>query len=90
LESIWKNETHSKGIAAYDGIKKAFSESGTTGSFGTIEATAEALLKLIAVTNPPLRLFLGKVALPFVKHHYEQRLAVWEEWAEVSEKAHGN
>lgn len=87
---IWKNETHSEGIAAYDGIKKAFSESGATGSFGTIEATAEALLKLVAVTNPPLRLFLGKVALPFVKHHYEQRLEVWESWAEVSEKAHGN
>ncbi|UBM60011.1 SDR family NAD(P)-dependent oxidoreductase [Marinilongibacter aquaticus] len=87
---IWKNETHSKGIAAYDEIKKINSESGNTGSFGTIEATADALLKLVTVPNPPLRLFLGKVGLPFVKHHYQQRLALWEEWAEVSENAHGN
>ncbi|GAB3220269.1 SDR family NAD(P)-dependent oxidoreductase [Algoriphagus aestuariicola] len=87
---IWKNETHSQGIAAYDEIKKINSESGNSGSFGNIEATADAILQLVATENPPLRLLLGKVGLPFVKHHYAQRLSVWEEWAEVSEIAHGN
>lgn len=87
---IWKNETHSQGIAAYDPIKKIASESGATGSFGQIEATAEAVLKLVDTSNPPLRLLLGKVGLPLVKQVYAQRFAVWEEWAEVSEKAHGN
>lgn len=87
---IWKNESHSQGIAAYDPIKKIASESGATGSFGQIEATAGALVKLVNTSNPPLRLLLGKVGLPLVKQVYGQRLAVWEEWAEVSEKAHGN
>ncbi|WP_300570593.1 SDR family NAD(P)-dependent oxidoreductase [Flavobacterium sp.] len=87
---IWKNESHSQGITAYDGVKKIASESGATGSFGKIEATAEAMLKLVSHSNPPLRLFLGKVALPFVKQNYEQRMAVWEEWATVSAEAHGN
>lgn len=87
---IWKNETHSQGISSYDHIKKIASESGATGSFGQIEATAGALVKLVNTSNPPLRLLLGKVGLPLVKQVYEQRLAVWEEWAEVSEKAHGN
>lgn len=87
---IWKNESHSKGIKAYDGVKKIASESGTTDSFGKIEATAGAMLKLVTASNPPLRLFLGKVALPFVKQNYEQRMAVWEEWAAVSAEAHGN
>jgi hypothetical protein len=35
-----------------------------------------------------LRLFLGKVALPFAKHTYEQKIATWEEWADVSAAAH--
>lgn len=86
---IWKNESHSEGLEAYEGIKKAASESGATGSFGNIEATAEAMLKLVAAPNPPLRLLLGKVGLPLVKQVYAQKLAAWEEWADVSEKAHG-
>lgn len=87
---IWKGEFNSPSIAAYDGVKKAFSQGTTPDSFGKTEATADAILKLVNAPNPPLRLLLGKVALPFVKQNYEQRLAVWEEWAEVSEKAHGH
>ncbi|MBC7846362.1 MAG: SDR family NAD(P)-dependent oxidoreductase [Flavobacterium sp.] len=87
---IWKGDFNSNNIPAYDAFKKSYSESDSKGSFGIVEATAEALLKLVDSTNPPLRLFLGKVGLPAVKHHYGQRIALWEEWAEVSEKAHGN
>jgi len=31
----------------------------------------------------------GKVALPWVKQVYEQRLASWEEWQDVAVAAHG-
>ena len=82
--------THSEAIPAYDGVKAAFQEGmSNTDSFGIPEATAEAILKLVDAQNPPLRLFLGKVALPFAKQVYEQRLAEWEEWSEVSTAAHG-
>lgn len=87
---IWKGEFNSASIAAYDEVKKVFSQSAPPDSFGKTEATADAILKLLEVPNPPLRLLLGKVALPFVKQIYQGRLAVWEEWAEVSEKAHGH
>lgn len=87
---IWKGEFNSNSIPAYDGFKKTYSERDLKGSFGKVEATAEALLKLVNTSNPPLRMFLGKVGLPLVKQNYEQRIALWEEWADVSEKAHGN
>lgn len=82
--------THSQSIAAYDGVKAAFQEGmSNTDSFGIPEATVPAILKLVDTQNPPLRLFLGKVALPFAKQVYEQRLTEWEEWSEVSTAAHG-
>lgn len=80
---------HSQAIPAYDGVKKAFSEGLTDDFFGIPEATVEAVLKLIDAPTPPLRLFLGKIALPWVKQVYTDRLATWEEWNDVAVKAHG-
>lgn len=85
--NIWHTGISSKSNPVYDDLKKAFSEAET--SFGIVEATAPAILKLVESENPPLRLLLGKVALPFVKQSYEQRLAVWEKWNDVSVEAHG-
>ncbi|MFZ4928290.1 SDR family NAD(P)-dependent oxidoreductase [Chryseobacterium sp. Mn2064] len=85
--NIWHTGISTQNNPAYDGIKKAFSESET--SFGEVEATVPAIIKLVETENPPLRLLLGKVALPFVKQSYEQRLKVWEEWNDVSVEAHG-
>ena len=80
----------SKPIAAYDGVKQAFNEGmSDLDSFGVPEATPQAILKLVDAENPPLRLFLGKVALPWTKQVYAERLATWDEWNEVSVAAHG-
>lgn len=80
---------HSEAIPAYDGVKAAFQAGLTEESFGIPEATAEAVLKLVDAENPPLRLLLGKVGLPWVKQVYSSRLAEWEAWNDVSVKAHG-
>ena len=80
---------HTQAIKAYDGVKAAFEAGLTEDSYGIPEATADALLKLVDSSNPPLRLFLGKVAFPWVKQVYEERLATWEEWKEVAVEAHG-
>ncbi len=79
-----------KPIAAYEGVKAAFQAGLTDDAFGNPQATATAVLKLVDSANPPLRLFLGKVALPWTKQVYAGRLAEWEEWAEVSAAAHGH
>ncbi|OQP49018.1 short-chain dehydrogenase/reductase [Niastella yeongjuensis] len=80
---------HTKANPVYDELKKAFFGSLTEDAIGIPEATREAILKLIDSKNPPLRLTLGKVAYPWIKQVYEQRLATWEEWKDVSAKAHG-
>jgi len=81
--------THTTALDVYDGVKAAFQEGITEDSFGNPEATADAVLQLVDSPNPPLRLFLGKVAYPWVKQVYAERLATWEEWKEVSANAHG-
>lgn len=86
---IWGNGFNSESIEAYDTMKKAVAEGHDPDTFGKIEATVPAIIKLVETENPPLRLFLGKVALPFAKQTYQQKLATWEEWADVSVAAHG-
>ncbi|HSC37143.1 MAG TPA: SDR family NAD(P)-dependent oxidoreductase [Chitinophagaceae bacterium] len=80
---------HTQPLKAYDGVKAAFQAGMTEDIFGRPEATTSAILQLVDAANPPLRLFLGKVALPWVKQVYAERLAVWEEWKDVSAAAHG-
>ncbi len=58
-------------------------------AYGDPKATTDAILKLVDSSNPPLRLFLGRKALPLAKAAYAERLASWEEWNDVSNKAHG-
>ncbi|MCO5945537.1 SDR family NAD(P)-dependent oxidoreductase [Mucilaginibacter flavidus] len=73
----------------YEPVKAAFQAGLTDDIFGVPEATADAVLKLVDADNPPLRLFLGKVALPWVKQVYAGRIAEWEAWDEVASAAHG-
>ena len=80
---------HTTPMKEYEAVKAAFQAGLTDDSFGKPEATTEAVLKLVDSSNPPARLFLGKVALPWVKQVYTERLATWEEWSSVSDKAHG-
>jgi short-subunit dehydrogenase len=82
--------SHAKPMKEYDNVKAAFAEGmKNEDSFGKPESTSEAIVKLVDSKNPPLRLFLGKVALPWVKQVYEQRLVTWQEWEEVASAAHG-
>jgi len=74
----------------YAPVRAAFQAGLTDDAFGIPEATVDAILKLVDTANPPSRLFLGKVALPWVKQVYADRLATWEEWNEVAAKAHGS
>jgi len=81
---------HTEGLPAYDGVKAAFQAGLTDDAFGNPDATTPAVLKLVDSENPPLRLFLGKVALPWVKQVYAAKLAEWEAWSDVATAAHGH
>ena len=73
----------------YAPLKKAFLEGATPDTWGKPEATVDAVIKLVDSANPPLRLLLGKIAYPAVKQNYENRLASFAEWKDVSATAHG-
>jgi len=73
----------------YDALKAASQAGRPDDVWGIPEATTGAVLKLIDSETPPLRLLLGKYALPWIKPNYESRFAEWNEWATVSAEAHG-
>jgi NAD(P)-dependent dehydrogenase (short-subunit alcohol dehydrogenase family) len=77
-------------IAAYDEVKKAVFANFTEDFYGIPEATATAILQLVDNANPPLRLLLGKKALPWLKQVYDGRLAEFEAYKEISIAAHGH
>ena len=73
----------------YEPVKAAFQEAASGDIWGVPGATIQPILKLVDSPNPPLRLFLGKIAFPLTKQVYTQRLATWEEWEPVAAAAHG-
>jgi len=80
---------HAESMKEYDQLKAAVFAGFSDDIFGVPEATIKAICKLIDTTEPPLRLFLGKYGLPTVTQTYQNRLATWEEWKDVSFEAHG-
>lgn len=81
-----------KSIGAYDGVRAelyahpAMTEADT---YGDPMATVPAILQLVDSPEPPLRLFLGKKALPLARATYKERLDSWEAWNAVAIAAHG-
>lgn len=52
-------------------------------------ATSQAILKLVDAENPPLRLGLGTTILPRARAAYQERIATWEAWEDVTNAAMG-
>ncbi|MVM31368.1 SDR family NAD(P)-dependent oxidoreductase [Spirosoma sp. HMF4905] len=80
---------HTESNPLYEKVKADLFASFTPDFFGDPTTTTAAVLKLVDSENPPLRLFLGKIAYPAVKQNYEARWAEWNEWKQVSDEAHG-
>jgi NAD(P)-dependent dehydrogenase (short-subunit alcohol dehydrogenase family) len=59
------------------------------GTPGDPHASAAAVLELVDADEPPLRCFFGTAPLGIAKADYEQRLATWEKWQPVAERAQG-
>jgi NAD(P)-dependent dehydrogenase (short-subunit alcohol dehydrogenase family) len=86
------SSVQSKPIAAYDQMKAdlyALPDFSAPDAYGDPKATSEAILKLVDAAVPPLRLILGKKMLPIAQYVYADRLATWDQWKDVSTKAHG-
>jgi Short-chain alcohol dehydrogenase of unknown specificity len=81
--------THSKPIDAYDGFKTVAYEQMQNMPYGNPEATADVIVKVVDAKNPPIRIFFGQTALPWVKQVYADRLSQWEQVVALSNEAHG-
>jgi hypothetical protein len=47
------------------------------------------VLKIVDAEQPPLRIFFGDGPLQLAVEDYEQRLATWREWEQISIEAQG-
>ena len=76
-----------KDLDIYTDFKAQFVESLKTMERGDPQATPEALFKIVDAENPPLRFFLGSHCLPLMHKVYDERLATWDAWKDVSDSA---
>lgn len=79
-------------MEAYEKVTTAFKNGDglKPENIGDPAATINAIFKVTDSKNPPLRLFLGKLAYPWTQYTYGERLKLWEEWKEVSAASHGH
>lgn len=79
----------SEGMEMYNDFNAEFIKGLQTLEKGDPEATPQALFKMVDSENPPLRFNLGSHNLAWTKATYAERIAIWEEWDEVSSSAQG-
>ncbi|WP_415327648.1 SDR family NAD(P)-dependent oxidoreductase [Chryseobacterium sp. MMS23-Vi53] len=79
----------SEGMDVYNDFKAEFFQGLQKLERGNPEATPQALFKMVDSENPPLRFNLGSNNLEWTKSVYAERIALWEEWDEVSKSAQG-
>ncbi len=77
------------GLEAYADFKNQFFAGLGSMERGDPAATPAALFAVVDAAQPPLRLFLGRHNLPWVRGAYAERLATWEAWETVANAAQG-
>jgi len=78
------------GLDVYQDFKTQFFGRLTGMERGDPDATPQAIFKIVDAENPPLRFNLGSHNLAWVRAAYTERLAIWEEWQDVSNSAQGD
>ena len=77
-------------MSEYDFVREERAKNPVRGRRGDPDATGPAILELVDAEEPPLRVFFGEWALEeMIRPEYEQRLAGWEQWNDLSARAHG-
>lgn len=79
-------------IAAYEPVREQLAAvfGAVRNRRGDPQATGPAILEIVDAEKPPLRVLFGDGPLGIIHAEYERRLALWDEWAELSVRAHGN
>ena len=83
------SSVRSQQIPAYANVRASFVANTKTFERGNPNATGEAIMQLVDMENPPLRLMLGKMAWKVIEPAYQERLQTWRDWLALAESAHG-
>ncbi|MGW8375259.1 SDR family oxidoreductase [Streptomyces sp. ODS28] len=85
----WSGDSavHAEPIAAYEPVREARRAGATARAPQDPQVTADVILELADMAEPPLRLFLGAYPYPVVEAAYRRRLDTWEEWRSLATKA---
>lgn len=85
----WSGDSavHTTPIGAYEPVREARRASAGARTPADPAVTAEVVLKLVDAAEPPLRLFLGPYPYAVVEKLYRDRLATWDDWRELAERA---
>jgi NAD(P)-dependent dehydrogenase (short-subunit alcohol dehydrogenase family) len=86
------SSVHSEPNPAYDDFRTQVQEvrQQRNANPGDPVATRSAILKVVDADRPPLRIFFGESPLGTAKADYASRLALWEQWNDVSIEAQGS
>ena len=90
-ETDWAGSSavHAVPLDAYQPMHDQMAARRGQSQGGDPRAAAQALLRIVDAEQPPLRVLFGAMPVQITKHAYEQRLATWREWEEVSLQAQG-
>jgi NAD(P)-dependent dehydrogenase (short-subunit alcohol dehydrogenase family) len=82
---------HADELAAYKDAHDASAKNRATRTAapGDPTASAAAILRVVDADKPPLRVFFGSAPIEIAKADYASRIALWEEWHDVSVLAQG-
>ena len=73
----------------YDGLRERLGALAGKQPAGDPVAAAQALLKVVDLDRPPLRILFGQGFHPMIQQAYEDRLKTWSDWQDLSAEAHG-
>ena len=72
----------------YAEVRAGFAATTQTFDRGNPAATGEAIMSLVNMAQPPLRLMLGRMAWKVIEPAYAQRLQTWRDGVALAESAH--
>jgi NAD(P)-dependent dehydrogenase (short-subunit alcohol dehydrogenase family) len=81
------SSVHTTPIDAYEPIREARRAGAAARAPRDPAVTARALLRLVDLPEPPLRLFLGGYPYAIAEKVYRERLDTWQQWRELAETA---
>jgi NAD(P)-dependent dehydrogenase (short-subunit alcohol dehydrogenase family) len=80
---------HTCANADYGKVREEHAKVRGLFKLGDPKATADVIMQIADLDNPPLRIFLGEQSLQWAKDLYQSRIETWEKWQHLSLQAQG-